>query len=60
MANELLDAMATAIFTVALRDKQAGELLQCLFEGGSATVDNVTGKLVMINGDQLNQMINKT
>lgn len=51
-----LDAIAAVIFTVALRDHQAGELLECLFDGGTATVDRITGRLVMLPGNLLQQM----
>jgi hypothetical protein len=49
------DAIAEAIFKAALEEKKAGELLNCLFDGGSATVDMYSGKLVMISGDFLKQ-----
>jgi hypothetical protein len=49
------DAMAQAIFRTALNTGKAGELLHCLFEGGSATVDP-NGKLIMITEDQLKSM----
>lgn len=50
------ERVATALFTVAIRDGQAAELLTCLFEGGSATVDLHTGKLVMLSNEQLRGM----
>lgn len=41
------------IMQVAIRDKQETEFMECLFDGGSVTVDAVTGKLVMATKDQL-------
>lgn len=51
-----LDALATNLFTIALRSGRAGELLACLFDGGDATVDAKTGELVMVDGGQLQAM----
>lgn len=45
-----LDRIATQIFEKAIATGQAGELLECLFEGGSATIDRLTGRLVMVPG----------
>lgn len=47
-----LDAMARRIFTAALSEDRAGELLEALFEGASATVDR-EGKLVIITAEQM-------
>lgn len=54
---EDLDPMARRMFQAALNEHRAGELLQCLFEGGSATVD-ASERLVLASGDMLNQMAN--
>lgn len=54
MAHEY-DNLAIPLFTAALAQGVAGELLECLFAGGSATVDR-TGKVVMITEDILKQM----
>jgi hypothetical protein len=51
-----LDSMARAIFAVALQHDHAGEVLQCLFEGGSVTVDAKTKQLVMVDVGQLKQL----
>lgn len=45
MTHEL-DDLARAIFTTALSTDRAGELLECLFEGGSATI-NRSGQLIL-------------
>jgi len=50
-----MDRLARRLFMTAIRDGQEGELLQCLFDGGSATIDARTGKLVMVTEDLLKQ-----
>ena len=50
------DLMAQGVFLVALRDHRAGELLQALFDGGSATLDP-EGHLVIVDGEQLAAML---
>lgn len=50
------ERVATHLFLTAIRDGQAAELLTCLFDGGSATVDLRTGKLVMLSKEQLRGM----
>lgn len=52
MSDHYLDGIARAIFTTALATDQAGELLACLFDGGSVTIDG-TGALVMIDAAQV-------
>jgi hypothetical protein len=51
-----MEAMARTIFIHALAEERCGELLECLFDGGSATVDAETDKLVMITAGQLAEM----
>jgi len=41
------ESLAVAIFTAAINEGRAAELLLALFEGGSATVDMYTRKLVI-------------
>jgi len=43
------EALAQRIFAQAIHEDRAAELLECLFDGGSATVDAITGKLVLIS-----------
>lgn len=57
MTTSPFEAMATRILEAALRERRAAELLECLFEGGSATVNAVTGKLVLASAAQLRQMV---
>jgi hypothetical protein len=54
--NDHIDHMARAIFSTALMQNRAGEVLQCLFDGGSVTIDAKTGQLVMASAAQLKQM----
>lgn len=51
-----LERMAVNLFQTAINKGQAGELLECLFDGGSATVDP-DGKIVMVTESMLNQMM---
>lgn len=46
---------AAFILLAAIREGRAAELLTCLFEGGSATVDP-DGKLVLASSDILKQL----
>lgn len=50
------EAFARRIFRQAIIEGRAAELLDCLFDGGSVTVDPVTGKLVLATEDMLKQM----
>lgn len=45
--------LAAGILRVAIAEGRAGELLDCLFEGGSVTVDPYTRKLVLVTAEQL-------
>lgn len=47
------EPMARRIFQKAINTGQSGALLDCLFEGGTATIDGSTGELVMIPGAAL-------
>lgn len=53
MTNE---EVATLLFQTAIRDGQAAELLMCLFDGGAATVDARTNRLVLITKEQVDAM----
>lgn len=44
---------AARIFQAAITEQRAGELLEALFEGASATVDRGSGKLVLVPAAQL-------
>lgn len=43
-----METMAHNIFQTAINERRCRELLECLFDGGTATVDAVTRKLVVI------------
>jgi hypothetical protein len=47
MTTSNLDAMAERMFRAALAEHRCGALLECLFAGGSATVDP-NGRLVLL------------
>lgn len=46
-ADPKVESMSRAIFQVAISEQRCAELWDCLTEGGSATVDPVTRKLVL-------------
>lgn len=50
---EFPEHMARAIFQAAMDENRCGELLMTLFEGGSATVDLYTKKLVILPASAL-------
>jgi hypothetical protein len=47
------EAIARRIFLAAIAEHRCGELLDALLEGGSATVDAITGQLVIVTDEQL-------
>lgn len=47
--------VAAGILNAALVEQRAGELLDCLFAGGGATVD-ASGRLVLATADQLEDL----
>lgn len=53
--GHLLDATGRRIFTAAIASDRCGELLECLFGGGSATVDP-SGALVLASAEDLAEM----
>lgn len=53
---DVFHPMATAIFRKALADDRCGEVMECLFDGGSVTIDIVTGELVLVSAAALAQM----
>jgi hypothetical protein len=52
----LPEPVAQRILAQAIAEDRASEFLHCLFDGGSCTVDAVTGTLVLINGEQVKQL----
>jgi hypothetical protein len=51
-----LEPIARRIFEQAIKEQRCGDLMECLFNDGSATVDAVTGVLVLISADGINQL----
>lgn len=52
-SNDSMESMATQLFMKAIVTRKAGELLDCLFGGGTATIDRTTGEVVMITAEQM-------
>ena len=50
--KSVIETIAKMILVTAIQEERCGELLDCLFEGGSATVDS-KGKLVLVDGSAL-------
>lgn len=50
------EPLSRAILEAAIREGRAGELLWCLFNGGTCTVDPETRKLVLITGEMLDEV----
>lgn len=57
--SDSLDNLAVLLFTAAIKEDRCGELLECLFNGGSATIDFYTKKLSMISGETLSSFWEK-
>ncbi len=51
------EEIARRIFQAAIDENRCVELSDAFWNGGSATVDAATGKLVVVSGDQINQMM---
>jgi hypothetical protein len=51
------EPLARKIMETAIAEGRAGEMMDCLFSGGSCTLDRATGKLALISGDQLTEII---
>lgn len=47
------EAFAARLFLTAISEGRAGELLECLFEGGSATLQGGSGALVLFPAEDL-------
>lgn len=46
------ETIAKMILVTAIREERCGDLLDCLFDGGSATLDH-KGHLILIDGKTL-------
>jgi hypothetical protein len=55
--HRISENVARAIFQAAINEGRSSELLHCLFDGGSATVDVETGKLVLMTPDLLQALL---
>lgn len=53
LEGDIPESLARAILTAAINEERCSEMLMCLFNGGSATVDPVTGKLLLASAKQL-------
>lgn len=56
MAN-LPEPFARRILEAAIAEERSAEMLECLFDGGSVTVDAGTGQLVLLSGGQMSQLM---
>ena len=50
MANRLSEQVARRILQAAMAENRCANLIECLWDGGTATVDHSTGDLVLIEG----------
>jgi hypothetical protein len=55
MSDHYLDGIARAIFTRALETDRAGELLSCLFDGGSCSIDP-DGELILLPAGEVQRL----
>ena len=56
--EQRMEIFASRILIAAMRENRAAELLDCLFNGGSATVDR-QGKLTLASADVIAQLMGK-
>jgi hypothetical protein len=52
-----MDPLAKILFVQAIREDRAGELLECLFDGGTATFDPTTNTLMMLPKSMLDEVM---
>ncbi len=57
MSETISEQMAHNILRAAMLEGRCAEFIECLFGGGSATVDSTDGRLVLISGDLLSDLI---
>lgn len=53
---EIPESLSQAILKAAIEENKASELIECLFDGGSVTIDGETGKLILISSEQLDKI----
>ena len=58
MDDIIPESFARGIFERAIREERCAEVLSCLFDGGSVTIDPLTDKIVLATFDQLEQLFN--
>lgn len=51
--DQISETLAKTILQAAINEGRASALLGCLFEGGTATVDVQTGRLVLMSANML-------
>ncbi len=57
MTYRVSETVAKTILQTAVDEERASDLLHCLFEGGTATVDVETGRLVLITANMLQALM---
>jgi hypothetical protein len=57
MSYKISEGVAATILNAAVNEGKASDLFHCLIEGGSATVDVETGKLIMVSGNMLQALM---
>lgn len=56
MPHSLTERMARHILESALREHRCAELLKCLFDGGSVTIDANTHELVLVDAQGIRNL----
>jgi len=51
--TDIPESFARQILELAIAESRAAEMLECLFDGGSVTVDANSGRLCLVNAAQL-------
>lgn len=53
MPRYIEERFAKRLFEAAIEQGKAAAVLECLWQGGSVTIDAMTGKVTLITADQL-------
>lgn len=56
MASFIPEHVAKVIVRAALKEGRCGELLTCLIDGGSATIDATSGDLILADSEIIRQL----
>lgn len=51
--SQVTEPWARSIMEAAIREDRCAEVLNCLFDGGSVTIDAATGRIALATADQL-------